>query len=30
MGWTEEEYNRQRWSFVQDLIMEFAKQAKQK
>lgn len=29
MGWTEQEYNCQRWNFIQDLILEFKKQSKE-
>jgi len=30
MGWTEQEYDYQRWDFVQDLILELEKQSKTK
>ena len=30
MGWTEQDYNLQRWDFVQDLILELEKQSKKK
>jgi len=30
MSWTEQEYNCQKWSFIQDLIVEFKKQSKEK
>jgi hypothetical protein len=30
MGWTEQEYNYQKWDFVQNLILEFKKQSKVK
>lgn len=30
MNWTEQEYNCQRWEFIEDLVLELEKQSKKK